>query len=64
MNQTGGFRRIKQEMLLASTKLARGKTESAESYLKRVTHFHLQEKKIRKIENLEQCTNLKVRKTI
>ena len=54
------IRRIKQEMLLAATSLARGKTESADSYLKRVTHLHLQNKRIKYIESLEHCTNIKV----
>lgn len=53
-------RRIKLDMVLAATSLARGKIESSESYLKRVTHLHLQNKKIRYIENLDLCTNLKV----
>ena len=54
------YRPIKLEMLLAATSLARGKVESADAYLKRVTHLHLQSKRIKRIENLEQCTNLKV----
>jgi len=57
---TANIRRIKLDMVLAATSLARGKVESADSYLKRVTHLHLQGKKIKYIENLDQCTNLKV----
>jgi hypothetical protein len=47
-------------MVLASTSLTRSSKETADAYLQRVTHLHLQMKKIRVIEGLDQCTNLKV----
>lgn len=54
------FRRITLDMVLNSTSLTKSSKESSESYLGRVTHLHLQGKKIRYIEGLELCTNLKV----
>jgi hypothetical protein len=54
------FRRINLDMMLASTSLTRSSKESTDSYLQRVTHLHLQAKKIRFIEGLDVCTNLKV----
>jgi hypothetical protein len=60
MANNSNFRRIKLDMILAATVLARGKTEPTETYLKRVTHLHLQGKRIKIIENLDSCSNLKV----
>lgn len=54
------FRRINLDLVLSSTSLTRNSKETADTYLARVTHLHLQRKKIRFIENLELCTNLKV----
>jgi hypothetical protein len=54
------FRKITLDMVLASTSLTRSSKETADAYLQRVTHLHLQMKKIRVIEGLDQCTNLKV----
>lgn len=56
----GKPRKITQDMVNASTSLTKSSNESPEAYLKRVTHLHLQTKRISKIEGLEQCTNLKV----
>ena len=53
-------RRITQDMVLRATSLTKSSKESTEQYLQRVTHLHLQGKRIRKIENLSLCTNLKV----
>lgn len=53
-------RKITLDMILASTSLTRSSKDSAEAYLARVTHLHMQRKKIRVIEGLELCTNLKV----
>ena len=47
-------------MVLRATSLTKSSKESTEQYLQRVTHLHLQGKRIRKIENLSLCTNLKV----
>ena len=55
-----GFRKINQEMILRATTVARGNSEAADAYLKRVTHLHLQGKRLKVIENLDKCTNLKV----
>ena len=35
-------------------------SESTEAYLQRVTHLHLQGKRIQKLENMDSCTNIKV----
>ena len=51
---------ISQELVLKSTSLARGRTESPEAFLGRVTHLHLQNKRITEISGLDLCTNLKV----
>lgn len=53
-------RKITLELLLNSTSLTRSSKETHEGYLTRVTHLHLQGKRIKVIENLETCTNLKV----
>jgi Leucine-rich repeat (LRR) protein len=53
-------RRITQDMVLRATSLTKSSKESVDQYLQRVTHLHLQSKRIRHIENLDQCTNLKV----
>jgi len=53
-------RKITLDMVLASTSLTRSSKETADAYLQRVTHLHLQMKRIKVIEGLEQCTNLKV----
>ena len=58
------FRRITLDMVLSSTTLTRSSKETADAYLSRVTHLHLQRKKIRFIERLEQCTNLKVSESV
>lgn len=55
-----GYRKINQEMMLRATTLSRGNSEAVDAYLKRVTHLHLQGKRLRVIENLEKCSNLKV----
>jgi protein phosphatase 1 regulatory subunit 42 len=41
-------------------RLSRLGSESTDAYLQRVTHLHLQGRRIRRIEKLETCTNLKV----
>lgn len=61
---TKKYRKITLDMVLASTSLTRSSKETADAYLQRVTHLHLQNKKIRVIESLDQCTNLKVRLSI
>jgi len=53
-------RKITINMLLNATSLTKSSSESNESYLKRVTHLHLQGKRIRTIDNIDKCTNLKV----
>lgn len=54
------FRKLTMDMVLAATSLTRSSKESSEAYLQRVTHLHLQNKKLRVIEGLDLCTNLKV----
>ena len=53
-------RSIDIPLCLKATSLARGRTESNEQFLARVTHLHLQNKRIDVISNLDLCTNLKV----
>ena len=53
-------RKIITNMLLNATSLTKSSSESNDSYLKRVTHLHLQGKNIKVIENIEKCTSLKV----
>lgn len=53
-------REIDQKLVLSATSLARSKSETNEQFLSRVTHLHLQNKRITKILGLESCTNLKV----
>lgn len=53
-------RRITQDMLLSSASLTKSSKETVEKYLSRLTHLHLQNKRIAKIENLDLCSNLKV----
>jgi len=55
-----GYRRITLDMVLRATSLTRSSKENADQYLQRVTHLHLQGKRVRRIENLDQCTHLKV----
>ena len=61
--KTMKHRKITLDMLLASTSLTKSSKETSEAYLQRVTHLHLQGKKIKVIEGLELCTNLKVGET-
>jgi hypothetical protein len=52
--------RITFDMLKAATTLTKSSSETPEAHMARVTHLHLQAKRIEKIEGLELCTNLKV----
>lgn len=54
------YRRINLSLVLKATSLTKSSKESTEQYLQRATHLHLQSKRIRKIEGLDLCTNLKV----
>lgn len=54
------YRRINTALVLKATSLTKSSKESTEQYLQRATHLHLQGKRIRKIEGLDLCTNLKV----
>ena len=53
-------RKITQDMLLAASTMSRARSETPDQYLERVTHLHLQGKRIKKIEGLEKCSNIKV----
>jgi len=59
-NEQQQSRRITVSMVLNATSLTKSSSESNDSYLKRVTHLHLQGKRIKTIENIDKCTNLKV----
>ena len=48
------------DLLLSSTSLIRNSKENNDTYLARVTHLHMQAKKIRFIEGLDSVPNLKV----
>ena len=52
--------RITFDMVKEATTLTKKPTETPEAHLSRVTHLHLQGKRIATIEGLELCTNLKV----
>jgi protein phosphatase 1 regulatory subunit 42 len=54
------IREINQQLILASTSLTKSSKESVDLYLKRVTHLHLQNKKLCKISGLDDCKNIKV----
>ena len=60
LTKTGKPRDISQDMILDSTSLTRSSTESTNKYLKKLTHVHLQNKRIKNIEGLKICPNLKV----
>ena len=53
-------RKVTLDLILASTSLSRTRQESNDSFLERLTHLHLQNKRIRRIARLERCLNLKV----
>ncbi len=55
-----GRREINQQLILASTTLTKSSKESVEAYMKRVTHLHLQNKRLCKISGLDDCKNIKV----
>lgn len=59
-NQVKKYRKINLDMLISATSLTRCSKESHDDYLARITHLHLQHKRIKKIENLEQAGCLKV----
>jgi hypothetical protein len=52
------------DLILSSTSLTRSINESANGYLKRLTHLHLQRKHIKQLDGLEVCKNLKVIKLL
>lgn len=60
MSKSKKSRKITLDLLLSATSLTRSSTESSDAYLQRVTHLHLQGKKIKVIEGLDLCTNIKV----
>lgn len=53
-------RKMTKELILSGTTFPRNRDETAEHYLDRITHLHLQCKKIRHIEGLEHSSNLQV----
>lgn len=54
------LRKITLDLLLSCCSLTRYSKESTEAYLSRVTHLHLQGKRITTIKELEVCSNLKM----
>ena len=53
-------RKMTKELLLTGTTFPRNREETTEHYLDRITHLHLQSKKIRHIEGLEHSSSLQV----
>ena len=53
-------RKITLELLMSAATLTKSSNETAEAYMARITHLHLQGKRLEVVENLEKCTNLKV----
>lgn len=53
-------RRMTKDLILSGTTFPRNRDESTEHYLDRITHLHLQSKKIRRIEGLDHANNLQV----
>ncbi len=54
---------ITREMMVASTTQTRGKKETMEHFVRRLTHLKLEgnaRRRLRKIEHLQGCRNLKV----
>jgi hypothetical protein len=51
---------ITKSLILSATAISKNRSQTMESYLGHITHLHLQSRKLRAIENLESCTNLKV----
>jgi hypothetical protein len=51
---------ITKSLILSATTISKNRSQTMESYLGHITHLHLQSRKLRAIENLESCTNLKV----
>jgi protein phosphatase 1 regulatory subunit 42 len=60
MAETQKYRKVTLDMVLAATSLTKSSKETSDAYLGRVTHLHLQGKRIKVIEGLELCSNLKV----
>lgn len=51
---------ITKSLILSSTTISKNRSQTMENYLSHITHLHLQNRKLRAIENLEACANLKV----
>lgn len=52
--------RLTKKLVLSSTTMSKTRTETVDHFLSRITHLHLQGKRLRVIENLDSSTNLKV----
>jgi hypothetical protein len=55
----GEGRLITEAMILRSTKAMRYRNEKDEAYLARISHLHLQSKRLRNLEKLDACVGLK-----
>jgi Leucine-rich repeat (LRR) protein len=55
-----GFGTITKSLVLASTGVTKSRSQTLDAYLAHITHLHLQSKRLKAIENLDACTNLKV----
>ena len=52
--------KLTRNLVISSTTMSKTRTETVDHFLARITHLHLQGKRLKVIENLEACTNLKV----
>jgi len=51
---------ITKSLILSATTITKNRSQTMDNYLSHITHLHLQSRKLRAIENLEHCVNLKV----
>lgn len=63
MNEQGNRKNglgITKSLILSATTITKNRSQTMDNYLSHITHLHLQSRKLRAIENLESCINLKV----
>lgn len=52
--------KLSRKLILSSTAMSKTRQETLDHFLGRITHLHLQGKRLKAIENLECCASLKV----
>lgn len=60
MDDPKGGRTLTRAIILTASHRAKSQNISQDNYLSQITHLHLQSKKIKKIDKLECCPNLRV----